>query len=115
MLLYANKNVSTRKTKVNTDESTSTWKESKEENMFVLWKDWTCGENLLEEEGQHLEVKVKNLEGDVSVVHRSTDNFTFQVRTSQALLLTPHKNEWVVDFGCTHHMAKDASLVLFPG
>jgi hypothetical protein len=44
------------------------------------------------------------------VICRPTDNITFQVGTSQALLSHSVQNEWVVDFGCTHHMAKDASL-----
>jgi hypothetical protein len=33
-----------------------------------------------------LEVKVKHLEGDVSDVRRPVDNFTFQIKFSQALL-----------------------------
>jgi hypothetical protein len=57
-----------------------------------------------------LKEKVKRLEGDVSVVGQHVDNFTFQVGTSQALLSHSVQNEWVVDFGCTHHMDKDASL-----
>jgi hypothetical protein len=57
-----------------------------------------------------LEEKVKCLEGNMSSERRPTDNFTFQVRTSQALLSHSAQNEWVVDSGCTHHMAKDASL-----
>jgi hypothetical protein len=58
----------------------------------------------------NLEVKVKKLEGDVLVVNQSTDNFTFQVGTSQALLTHTSQHEWVVDFGHTHHMAKYASM-----
>jgi hypothetical protein len=57
-----------------------------------------------------LEEKVKHLEGDVFVVHQPTDNFIFQVITYHALLSHSMQNEWMVDFGCTHHMAKDASL-----
>ena len=57
-----------------------------------------------------LEEKIKCLEGDVSVVHQPTDNFTFQVRTSQALLSHSVQKKWVVDSECTHHMAKDSSL-----
>jgi hypothetical protein len=57
-----------------------------------------------------LEVKVKKLEGDMLVVNQSTDNFTFQVRTSQAFLTHTSQHEWVVDSGRAHHMAKDASL-----
>jgi hypothetical protein len=33
-----------------------------------------------------LEERVKFLEGDMPIVHRPTDNFTFQVGNSQALL-----------------------------
>jgi hypothetical protein len=58
-----------------------------------------------------LEEKVKFLEGDVST--RPTDIFTFQVRNSQALLSHSTQNEWVVEFGCTHHMAKDFSLFMW--
>jgi hypothetical protein len=57
-----------------------------------------------------LEENVEFLEGDVSVSSRLADNFTFQVRNSQVLLSHSMHNEWVVDFGCTHHMANDASL-----
>jgi hypothetical protein len=42
----------------------------------------------------------------VFVVHRPTDNFTFQV----TLLSHSMQNEWVVDYGCTHHMDRNASL-----
>ena len=61
----------------------------------------------------YLEVKVKKLEGDVLVVNQSTDNFTSQVGTSQALLTHTSQHEWVVDFGHAHHMAKDASLLSY--
>jgi hypothetical protein len=61
-------------------------------------------------ETNDLEEKVKFLEGYVSIVHRPTNNFTFQVRTSHTLLSHSMHNEWVVDSGCTHHMDKDASL-----
>jgi len=54
--------------------------------------------------------KVKLLEGAMSIIRRLIDIFTFQFGTSQSLLSHSMKNEWVVDFGCTHHMAKDASL-----
>jgi hypothetical protein len=46
----------------------------------------------------------------VIVVHRSTDNFTLQVRTSQEFFSHTLKNEWVVYSRCTHHMAKYPSL-----
>ena len=39
------------------------------------------------------------------------NDFTFSVGNSQALLAQTSHNEWVVDFGCTHHMAKDRSLL----
>jgi hypothetical protein len=38
------------------------------------------------------------------------DNYTFFVSASQALHAHTSQSEWIVDFGCTHHMAKDASL-----
>jgi hypothetical protein len=57
-----------------------------------------------------LEETVKRLKGDISIVHRPTDNFTFQVKTFQALLSHSAQNEWVVDYGCTHLMDKDVSL-----
>jgi hypothetical protein len=38
---------------------------SKEEDMSVLWKDWTCGESFYKKRDD-LEEKVKFLEGDVS-------------------------------------------------
>ena len=53
---------------------------------------------------------VKNLEGDMSVVFRLTNNFTFQVETSQALMSHTMHNEWVVDSTCTRHMVKYATL-----
>jgi hypothetical protein len=59
-----------------------------------------------------LEEKVKRLEGDVFVVRRPADNFTFQVGTSHALLSHSMQNEWVVDYRCTHHMENDASLFM---
>jgi hypothetical protein len=34
------------------------------------------------------------------------------VGTPQALLSHSMQNEWVFDFGCTHHMDKDASLFM---
>jgi hypothetical protein len=46
----------------------------------------------------------------VSTICQPYDNFTFQVITSQALMSHVMQIEWVVDFGCTHHMDKDASL-----
>jgi hypothetical protein len=55
---------------------------------------------------------VKNLEGDMFVVFRLTNNFTFQVENYDALLSHFIQNEWVVNFGSTHHMAKDASLFM---
>ena len=60
-----------------------------------------------------LEETIKKLEGYVIVVQstsRSTDKFTFNVETSQALLDHNSQNEWVVDVGFTHHLAKDASV-----
>jgi hypothetical protein len=48
----------------------------------------------------------------VSIVRRLTDNFTFQFITSKALLSHSLHNEWVVDSGWTHHMAKDATLFM---
>jgi len=60
-----------------------------------------------------LENKVKCLEGDVFIVHQPTDNFTFQVENSQALLSHYAQNEWVVDSRCTRHMDKDASLFMW--
>jgi hypothetical protein len=39
-----------------------------------------------------------------------TNNFTFQVRTSQALMSYTTQNEWFVNSECTHHMEKDATL-----
>ena len=40
----------------------------------------------------------------------SVSDFTFTVETSQALLANTSQNEWVVESGCIHHMAKDGSL-----
>jgi hypothetical protein len=57
-----------------------------------------------------LEEKIKRIEGDVLIVHRNVDNFTFQVRNSQSLMSHTAKNEWVVDSGCTHHMEKDSTF-----
>lgn len=60
-----------------------------------------------------LKEKVKRLEGDVVVVHLtswSVDNFTFNIKNYQVLLAYTSQDECVVDFGCTHHMAKDVSL-----
>jgi hypothetical protein len=31
---------------------------------------------------------------------------------SQALMLYTAQNEWFVDYGCTHHMEKDATLLM---
>jgi hypothetical protein len=66
-----------------------------------------------------LEEKARNLEGDVSngqstnAQHRlpegKVDKYTFSISTSQALRGHTSQSEWIVDFGCTHHMAKDAS------
>ena len=61
---------------------------------------------------EDLKEEVKCLEGDVSIIGRPVDNFIFQVGTSQALLSHSAQNEWVVGSGCTHHMAKDASLFI---
>ena len=44
----------------------------------------------------------------------STDDFTSNVITSQALLDQTSQNEWVVDSSCTHHMAKDTSFFSSP-
>jgi hypothetical protein len=60
-----------------------------------------------------LEEKVKRIEGDVFVVHQPIDNFTFQVGTSQSFLSHIAKNEWVVNSGCTPHMARDVFLFMF--
>lgn len=70
----------------------------------------------------YLEEKVKNLEGDVStrcstnMQHRTSEgrayNYMFFVSSSQILHAHTSKSEWIVDSGCTHHMAKDASLFL---
>jgi hypothetical protein len=49
----------------------------------------------------------------MSTICRPTNNFTFQVETSQALLSHSARNEWVVDPGCTHHMAEDVSLFTY--
>ena len=59
---------------------------------------------------EDLKEEVKCLEGDVSIIGRTVDNFIFQVGTSQALLSHSTQNEWVVNSGCTHHIAKDDSL-----
>ena len=61
-----------------------------------------------------LEEKVKQLEWDVLVVWligRSAGTFTFNIETSQSLHADSSKKEWVVDYGCTHHMENDASLL----
>jgi catalase len=57
-----------------------------------------------------LKEKIKRLEGDMFVVCRPIDNFTFQFKTSHTLLSHFAQNELVVDSRCTHHMVKDASL-----
>ena len=60
-----------------------------------------------------MEEKVKRLEGDATTVcltSRLTDDFTFNIGTSQVLLAHNSQNESVVDSSCTHHMAKDGSL-----
>jgi hypothetical protein len=67
-------------------------------------------EKIFYKKRDDLEDKLKFLEGDVSGVFQPNDNCTFQVRTSQALLSHTTHNEWVFDFGCTHHMDKDATL-----
>jgi hypothetical protein len=54
----------TRNLKGKTDAPQS---KSKEEDMSVLWKDWTCGESCYKKRDD-LEEKVKCLEGDVSIV-----------------------------------------------
>jgi hypothetical protein len=46
----------------------------------------------------------------MSIVHRPTNNFTFQFRTSRAFLSHFSQNEWVFDSRCIDHMAKYASL-----
>ena len=69
-----------------------------------------CGKSI------DLEEKVKKLEEDVTNVwssSRSVNDFTFIVKTSQSLLVETSQNEWVVDSSCTHHMAKDASLLSY--
>jgi hypothetical protein len=55
-------------------------------------------------------VKVKKFEGDMSDVRRSTNNFTFQVETSQVFLIHTSQHEWVVYSGYAHHMTNDVSL-----
>jgi hypothetical protein len=59
----------------------------------------------------NLEVKVKHLEWDVSIVHCPDNDFTFQVETSQTVLSHYVYNEWAVNLGCTHQMDKDAPLL----
>ena len=56
-----------------------------------------------------LEEKAKRTEGDVETVcltSWSTNDFTFNVGTSQALLAQTSQNEWVVDSCYTYHMSK---------
>ena len=61
----------------------------------------------------NLEEKVKRLEGDLVAMHLTswpTHHFTFNIKTCQVLLAQAFQNEWVVNFACTHDMAKDTSL-----
>jgi hypothetical protein len=67
-------------------------------------------EKLCYKKRDDIEEKVKRLEQNVSSEQQPSDNFPFQVGTLQALLSHSMQNEWLVDSGCTHHMAKDASL-----
>ena len=46
----------------------------------------------------------------VWLTSRSVDTFTFNVETSQMFHAHTSRNEWVVNFGFTHNMEKDASL-----
>jgi hypothetical protein len=74
-------------------------------------------EKACRQKTKDLEEKVKKLEGDVST-GRSTkhtsegkqNNYMFVVSSSQALHAHTSQNEWIVNSGCTHHMAKDVSL-----
>lgn len=55
---------------------------------------------------------MKKLEGHVATIIftcQSTNASTFNVKTSKALHAHTSKNERVIDFGCNHHMAWDAS------
>ena len=62
---------------------------------------------------KYLEGKVNHLE-DFSLTgklaNRPPKNYTFSVNTSQELHAHTNQTKWIVDYGCTHHMAKDASL-----
>jgi len=60
--------------------------------------------------GSNLEEKVKQIEGAMLVVRQPDDNFTFQVGTSQVFLTHTSNNDWVINYGCIYHMAKDSSL-----
>jgi hypothetical protein len=60
-----------------------------------------------------LKVKVKKIEGDMSVFRRSTNNFTFQVKNSQVFRTHTLQHEWVIDYVCTHHVEKYASLLSY--
>ena len=59
-----------------------------------------------------LEEKFKHLE-DSALIENSTnrtyENYTFYVSTSQELHAHTNQNEWIMDYGCTHHIEKDAS------
>ena len=62
---------------------------------------------------KELEGRVKHLEDSTSTgqsTNRPLENNTFSINTSQALHARTNKIEWIVDSGCTHGMAKDASM-----
>jgi hypothetical protein len=44
-----------------------------------------------------------NLEG-------KANKYTFSISASQDFHAHTSQSEWIVNYGCTHHMAKDASL-----
>ena len=39
------------------------------------------------------------------------DDFTFNIKTSLELLAQTSRNEWVVKYGCIHHMDKNGFLL----
>ena len=58
--------------------------------------------------------KIKSLEGadaGAQSTNRFPEIFTFSIHTSPSLHNYSSQSEWVVDFWCAHHMAKDASLL----
>ena len=101
-----------KKTKLKVGESSNSWKDWKKKTYRYYGKVGHV-ENTYWKKSVDLEEKVKKIEGDATVVHsttRSADNFNFNVRISKALLAMTSHNEWVFDYGCTYHMAKDSSL-----